>query len=140
MLVETNIRTAVIFHFFKDKDSVAESDIKHVLEACYRAGTKAYKNPREWNWALMDYGSNLKKEVGNLNKKSKVYTKQSRFEGSRRQLRSGILRFVLQKGNATTDEIVAASEGKSLKEIEPLLLELKKEGMIVCRENTWRIV
>jgi len=139
VLIETNIRTAIIFHFFKDKESVTEQEIRCVLQACYKVGTKAYKNPREWNWALMDYGSDLKKRVGNLNKRSKTYTKQSRFEGSRRQLRSGMLRYILQKGDVTTNEIVRASEGKSAKEINRLLLELEKEGMIINKGGVWSI-
>ena len=106
---------------------------------CYKKGTKAYTNPREWNWALMDYGSHLKKEVGNLNKKSRTYTKQSRFEGSRRQLRAGILKFILQKKEATTSQIIGASLRRDTSEVESLILELEQEGMIKKNKNTWTI-
>jgi len=139
ILVETNIRTAVIYHFFKNKETVTEKEIEHVLECCYKKGTKAYKNPREWNWALMDYGSHLKKEVGNLNKKSKTYTKQSRFEGSTRQLRSGILRYILSKGVVSALEIEKASANRK-KEVAGLLIELQKEGMIQETSRGWRVV
>ena len=140
ILVETNIRTAIIFHFFKNQEVVTERQIEEVLQACYRQGTKAYKNPREWNWALMDYGSHLKKEVGNLNKKSKTYTKQSRFQGSRRQLRSRILKFILEKKEVTQQEIFIASLQKDEKDIKLLLNELQKEGMIEKSKNKWKVV
>ena len=137
ILIETNIRTAVIYHFFKDRESVAEKEIEEVLLKCYRPGTKAYKSPREWNWALMDYGSDLKKQVGNLNKKSKTYTKQSRFEGSRRQLRSGILKFILEKKKVTFEQVVNASLRKEEKEIKALLVDLEQEGMIRKTKKGW---
>jgi len=85
----------------------------------------------------MDYGSDLKKQVGNLNKKSKTYTKQSRFEGSRRQLRSGILKFILEKKKVTFEQVVNASLRKEEKEIRALLVDLEQEGMIRKTKKGW---
>jgi A/G-specific adenine glycosylase len=42
----------------------------------------------------MDYGSFLKQTVGNPNQRSQAYTKQSRFEGSRRQIRGQIIKLL----------------------------------------------
>jgi len=55
------------------------------------------QNPREWYWALMDYGSYLKKVAGNNIARSRHYKKQSQFEGSLRQLRGAILRQLRQQ-------------------------------------------
>lgn len=52
----------------------------------------AVQSSRNFYWAMMDYGTYLKATVGNLNKHSKAYVKQSRFEGSRRQLRGQVIR------------------------------------------------
>jgi len=136
-LIETNTRTAVIYHFFKEKKEVTDKEIESILERCYKKGTKAFKQPREWNWALMDYGSHLKKEVGNLNKKSKTYTRQSRFEGSSRQLRSQILKYILEKPGSSEQEIIHASAGSRKQEIPHLLLTLKAEGMIMKKKRGW---
>ncbi|WP_243669850.1 hypothetical protein [Methanoculleus chikugoensis] len=45
------------------------------------------ENPREWYSALMDYGTVLKKRTANPNRRSASYSRQSRFEGSDRQIR-----------------------------------------------------
>ncbi len=90
--VETNIRTVMIYHFFADKEKISEKDILTKI-------TKVldYDNPREWYWALMDYGTYLKRQGVITHKKASIYTKQSTFDGSTRQLRANILRFVTQE-------------------------------------------
>ena len=52
---------------------------------------------REWFYALMDYGVMLKKTIGNLNRKSRHYARQSAFAGSDRQLRGRILQLLLDR-------------------------------------------
>lgn len=87
VFIETNIRTVYLYHFFPDSEDVTD---KQILELV--AQTLHQQNPREWYWALMDYGTYLKKEYGNANRRSRHYTRQSTFEGSNRQLRGKILR------------------------------------------------
>jgi A/G-specific adenine glycosylase len=82
VFIETNIRTVIIHHFFKDKTSVTDKQIREVLA---KVVPKAGKNdvqgsilePREFYWAMMDYGSYLKKTIGNLSRASKHYTRQN---------------------------------------------------------------
>lgn len=90
-ILETNIRTVYIHHFLENKKEVSEGDIIELVER-----TLPKEQVREWYWALMDYGSYLKKEVGNLNKRAKAYQKQSRFIGSPRQVRGAIIRELSQ--------------------------------------------
>ena len=54
--------------------------------------------PREFYWALMDYGAHLKKQGIRLNSRSAHYAKQSKFEGSRRQKHAARLRRLLKAG------------------------------------------
>ena len=54
VFIETNIRTVYIHHFFADQGGVTDAAIYEVLEA-----TVDQNNPREFYWALMDYGSHL---------------------------------------------------------------------------------
>lgn len=63
------------------------------------------KNPRQWYYALMDYGVMLKKEYKNPARRSKHYTVQSKFEGSDRQIRGKILHELLTHGSLTLDEL-----------------------------------
>ena len=89
IFIETNIRTAFIHYFFADVVSVKDAAI---LEKVHT--TLDVKEPRQWFWALMDYGAYLKKTHGNLNKLSKSYTKQSPFQGSKRQIRGTVIRLL----------------------------------------------
>lgn len=89
--VETNIRTVYIHHFFTQA-KVSDADILKVVMR-----TMDDKRPREWMWALMDYGTHLKANVTNNNTRSAQYKKQAKFEGSLRQLRGEILRRAQQK-------------------------------------------
>jgi A/G-specific adenine glycosylase len=89
VFVETNIRTVFIHHFFADDMPISDQAIIEQVRATLDRG-----RPREWYWALMDYGSYLKQTVGNLNRQSTMYTKQSSFQGSRRQLRGQVIRLL----------------------------------------------
>lgn len=90
-LLETNVRTALIHHFFKDSESVSDRELAEVLSS-----VQDDARPREFWWALMDYGAHLKATVGNLSRKSVVYARQKPFAGSDRQLRGRIIRLLLQ--------------------------------------------
>lgn len=94
VFIETNIRTVFIHHFFTDKVAVTDNDILQLVQATLPSDTTM---TRAWYWALMDYGSNIKQSVGNLNVLSKTYTKQSQFHGSKRQVRGAVLRELSQK-------------------------------------------
>jgi len=85
--IETNIRRVYIHHFFEDREEVSDTELLPVIEQ-----TMDKEHPREWYWALMDYGSTLPKQIVNPNRRSKHYTKQSKFQGSNRQLRGAIVR------------------------------------------------
>ena len=50
------------------------------------------KNSREWYFALMDYGSYLKKTVPNPSRNSAHHMKQKSFKGSNSEVRGAVLR------------------------------------------------
>jgi A/G-specific adenine glycosylase len=87
--VETNIRAVFIHHFFKKQTAVSDKAVLQLVQK-----TLDNNRPRQWYWALMDYGSKLKGAVPNPNHSSKQYAKQSKFEGSWRQLRGQVLRML----------------------------------------------
>lgn len=92
VFIETNIRRVFIHFFFEDREGIHDKEILPFVEE-----TLDIQNPREWYYALMDYGSILAKTVANPNRRSKHYTKQSAFEGSARRIRGIILRTLLQE-------------------------------------------
>jgi A/G-specific adenine glycosylase len=84
---------------------------------------------RAWYWALMDYGSYLKSTAGNAAKASKSYTKQSRFQGSMRQLRGRVLKLLTDGQMAKADLFLELGDERS----EPVIAGLVQEGIV--REN-----
>lgn len=86
VFIETNIRTVYIHHFFANKGRVDDKELLPVIH-----DSLIGQEPREWYWALMDYGTHLKKH-STAHRSSAQYKKQSPFEGSLRQLRARILR------------------------------------------------
>jgi A/G-specific adenine glycosylase len=87
VFVETNIRTAYFYHFFMGRGVVSDGEVAALVEQ-----TLNHAHPREWYWALMDYGAYLKSTGKKLNKLSKYHTKQAPFEGSKRQVRGKVIR------------------------------------------------
>lgn len=100
-LIETNIRRVYIHFFFEDREGIRDDEILPLVEK-----TMDSKNSREWFYALMDYGVKLKKEVINPNRRSAHYAKQSKFEGSQRQVRSMILKAILNTAGLTKKELM----------------------------------
>lgn len=92
VLIETNVRTVFIHHFFPKAASVADAEIMRLVER-----TLPEERAREWYGALMDYGTHLKRTFGNYNRKSSTYKKQSPFVGSARQVRGAIVRVLVEE-------------------------------------------
>lgn len=102
LFIETNIRTMYIHFFFSDnKQDIHDKEILAVMKQTYDAG-----NAREWYSALMDYGVFLKKKYGNMNHRSIHYHKQSRFEGSDRQMRGRLLDILLRKKEVFIQDVI----------------------------------
>ncbi len=105
IFVETNIRTVYIHHFFADNFSVDDKEIIELLEQ-----TIDREHPREFYWALMDYGSWLKANgVRNISS-SKHYKKQSPLKGSLREMRGMIVRALAEQPTQTEHELCKALE------------------------------
>jgi A/G-specific adenine glycosylase len=133
VFIETNIRRVFIHHFFQDRADVHDNDIIPLVEA-----TLDRKNPRDWYYALMDYGSQLKKEIENPNKKSAHYTRQAPFEGSDRKIRGDILKTLIGEKSLTEEEIMTAVGFDKIRG-KKILSILTKEGFIVKKGRTYKI-
>lgn len=87
VFIETNVRTVYFHHFFDNGDKVSDAQLRPAIE---RTLDQAY--PREFYWALMDYGTWLKKNGAGRITQSKHYKKQSPLKGSVRELRGLIIK------------------------------------------------
>lgn len=134
VFVETNIRTVFIHCFLNENKQVDDDDIIRLVQL-----TMDNDNPREWFWALMDYGTWIKKEYGNLSRKSSNYSKQSKFEGSFRQKRARILKEIVKKSVMSFDEILFVT-GYNSDIVEDVVQKLQIEGFIQKDLNNYFVV
>ena len=96
-------------------------------------------NPREWYYALMDYGVYLKKNLPNPSRQSKHHTTQSKFEGSDRQIRGAIIRALTRCKTIEREELVA-SLSKDSSRVERILDQLIAERLVTTNKNNVFIV
>lgn len=134
VFIETNIRSVFIFFFFNGtEEKIPDQLLLPLVEQ-----TLDRNNPREWYYALMDYGAELKKRVKNPSRKSAQYAKQSKFEGSLRQARGAILRQLTEKGFVTLAEI-AEAEHIDLYRLEKAAQKLTSENLVCEKKGIYRI-
>jgi A/G-specific adenine glycosylase len=124
VFMDTNIRRVFIHEFFHDKENIKDEDLYPLIEK-----TLDKKAPCVWYNALMDYGSILKQEQTNPNRKSAHYTRQSPFANSNRQVRGVIVKVLVKKSPLTAAQIVKES-GMDAKRVHENLIQLAKEGFI----------
>ncbi len=120
--IETNVRAVFIHFFFKDRTDITDDELWPLV---VKATPK--DNPRRWNNALMDYGVKLKKEHSNPSRKSAHHVKQSKFEGSNRQVRGQLVKVLLERPGLDAAEL-SVLLGKPVALIEKNLAQLVKEG------------
>jgi len=132
-LIETNIRSVYLHHFFSDAYEVDDRDILHCVEK-----TLDTKNPRTWYYALMDYGSFIKKMYGNPNQRSRQHVRQSPFKGSDREIRGVIIR-LLSEGMHTRTALLTALRQFSDIRVDAQLHTLIKEKLITKRGRLYTL-
>ncbi len=121
VFIETNVRSVFFHHFFGDASDIDDKELMPLVEQMLDR-----EHPREWYWALMDYGTHLKQTRGNNIARSKHYVRQSTFEGSRRQLRGEILRQLLT-GQIRVDKLQTHLPDERLMSV---LDDLTQEGLV----------
>jgi A/G-specific adenine glycosylase len=129
-LIETNVRAAFIHHFFPLRDTVHDSELLSLIEEVLDR-----KKPREWYSALMDYGSHLKRTTGNASRRSAHHVRQSKFEGSDRQVRGAILRSLAVQPRSLAMLVRDTKHAKVRVEVQ--LKALMKEKMVVQKKGAY---
>jgi A/G-specific adenine glycosylase len=122
--IETNIRRSFLHFFFPDEERVSDARILPLVEKALDR-----ERPREWYYALMDYGTMLARAGANPNRRSSSYKRQSAFAGSMRQLRGRILEVMLRLKSAPVSRI-ASELGGSDERLREALRQLVAEGFL----------
>ncbi len=123
VFIETNIRAVFLRCFFDRDEEVADRDILPLV-----AATLDSRQPRQWYYALFDYGAMLKKS-GKHGARSRHYRRQSAFRGSNRELRARILRLVLARSPVPEQELIRQLDW-SASQVRRNLEQMQKEGFI----------
>ena len=136
--LETNVRAVFIHEFFPGADKVADKELVPLVELACPADNADVCG---WYYGLLDIGAHLKKTLPNPTRRAKAYTRQSPFEGSRRQKRAGIVRILLAAhaaGERLPEQEVYArlaagelAEGRPAPEValvQDILGDLAREG------------
>ncbi|MBE0477192.1 MAG: A/G-specific adenine glycosylase [Coriobacteriia bacterium] len=131
--VETNIRAVYLHRFFGDRCDVPDRELMSLVEA-----TLDRDDPREWYYALMDYGAHLKRTTPNPCRRSAHHAPQAPLAGSRRQARARLLRAVLDEPGGTTERY-AALAGVAAGDAEELLGRLRDEGFLAAEDGRWAV-
>lgn len=131
--IETNVRAVILHHFFAGASGVPDSQVMPIVSA-----TWDLEEPRDWGYALMDYGTHLKRTLENPSRRSRHHARQTPFEGSRRQRRARLLRAVLERPGSDTETLASAS-GEDAAAVHEILEELAEEGFIALEDDLWRI-
>lgn len=138
-LIETNVRTVFLHHFFPGREGVHDNEILLLVEE-----TLPHDRARDWYAALMDYGTYLKETIGNPNARSQQYARQSTFKGSDREIRGAILRLLANVATGTvTETVLMQTLEKAIKahpvRIDTQLEKLVAEGMVTKVRKTYRL-
>jgi A/G-specific adenine glycosylase len=130
--LETNIRAALIFHFFRGADKVRDRELEEAAEAVLDRD-----DPRTWYYALMDYGAWLKGKEPNPSRRAAAYVRQSKFQGSVRQARGAVLRALGDGGRASLAEM-AAETGVEYGRLQEAAEGLIRDGLILLEDGVVR--
>lgn len=124
VFIETNIRAVFIYHFFPQEEKVSDAQLLPLIEESLDK-----KDPRQWYYALMDYGVYLKKKYKNPARRSKHHARQSTFEGSDRQIRGRILEQLLRYKQLQHEEFYDLIMSDPVR-IDMILEQLTTENLI----------
>lgn len=125
IFIETNIRAVFIHFFFQGKDQVHDNEIVPLVQASIDKD-----HARDWYYALMDYGVMLKKTMINPSRKSKHHAKQSKFEGSDRQIRGMILRILTQSHAPISYETLIGLTKKDSARVSRIIDQMIKDKLL----------
>ena len=131
--IETNIRAVYLYFFFKSSQKVSDTEMLDIIKK-----TMDTRRPRDWFYALTDYGVFLKSSEKFKNIQSKHYAKQSPFEGSRRQVRGLLLRLASETGSVSLQTIQELSQ-RSQKDIVDIITDMENEGLVERSGGGWRL-
>ena len=143
LYLETNVRAVFIHCFFRDAERVTDKELRPLVERACPA-----EDVRGWYYALLDVGARLKKDHKNPTRRAAAYTRQSKFEGSRRQKRAWLVREVMAAPGLSSAELLrrlnveerkSGRDGVEGDEFESIMADLAREGFFHREGDGWLV-
>jgi len=128
VFIETNIRSVYLHSFFPNtRTPITDREILDIVSK-----TIDNEQPRQWYYALMDYGAYIKKTHESQLSKSLHYKRQPAFKGSNRQVRGRIMQIATQLKKVNIKELQSEIQDSRFYSI---LEALQQEGLIEIRKG-----
>jgi A/G-specific adenine glycosylase len=124
--VDTNVRK-VIIHLLDLPPDTGLAEVERLAERLLPRN-----DVRVWHYALMDYARNGMSR--SANRRIKPLSRQSKFEGSRRQIRGEIVRRLMGKRQVRLTDI-ARDMNRNLDTVRRAAEGLAKDGLVVVTEK-----
>ena len=148
--LETNVRSVFLHELYPGAEAVPDAELVPLVEAaCPPDASNPADTPRVWYYALLDYGAHLKRILPNPSRRSAAHTRQSRFEGSRRQKRAQLVRLLLDNRQgldapSLLAQLDIAEQAAGRPPVAPelareLLEELAREGFCHLDGDIWSV-
>jgi A/G-specific adenine glycosylase len=131
VFLETNIRTVFLYYFFENPERITDREILPLVKA-----TLEKENPREWYYALFDYGAMLKRERRAIARITQHKT--TAFRGSNREMRGRILRLVLTHETIAEQELAGLLKENNGR-VRKIITQMQEEGFIDIIDGLIRI-
>lgn len=131
VFLETNIRTVFLHHFFEKSEKITDRNIFPLVKA-----TLVKENPREWYYALFDYGAMLKRERKAIARITRH--RQSPFRGSNREMRGQIVRLLLTRESIAEQELAGFLKENNGR-VRRIITQMQEEGFIDIVDGLIRI-
>jgi A/G-specific adenine glycosylase len=125
VFIETNIRAVFLYHFFGGRSGISDKEISPFVQQALDK-----KNPREWYYALMDYGVMLKRKNKNPSRASAHHIKQSKFKGSLRETRGKIVKILSAEKTSCTNVTLTKRAAEPSAKISAALNSLIRDGLV----------
>jgi A/G-specific adenine glycosylase len=127
--VDANVRR-VLIHELDLSPGIATPALQQIADEALPTGRS-----RDWHNALMDYGALVL--TGRATGIAST-SRQSGFEGSRRQKRARIVRLAVERGTLSEDEI-ATELGLDSESVNGLLSDLSRDGLVALAGGRVRL-
>jgi A/G-specific adenine glycosylase len=130
-MIETNIRSVYLHVFCKGRRLVSDREILALV-----AATMPVTGAREWFYALMDLGVEVKRRLPRINHASRHHVKQSPFKGSDRRVAAQVLRCIVSSERPISRLAIVRSTQRSIDtasigQIDLALQRLEREALII---------